>query len=261
MLLLLALTLTAAQPADSFTVPATIECPAVALTAAPMRRVTLNAEDVQSPNGPLLQLQIMVSAAELGGFGRLNFLRIGGKPFAGGLMSRRLDDDGQTFFVLSFERDMLDILVGGVALELVEKDGPGMPLTLAAADAAPLAECLTAHSPLAAGAAPSPPLRRPTFVATWPSQALQVRSRGYGDNGYPTSALQEGREGATRIRLVIGTDGRVASCEVAISSGHADLDAAACRAARKLSYYPATNAAGEPIDSKGEQLIKWEIPE
>lgn len=258
--MLFVLTLAAVQPVDGFSVPAAVECPVIALQSSPPRRVALKADDVLGANGPIIQLQIAVSVAEVEAFGRLNFLRIGGKVFAGGLMSRRLDDVGQTHFILSFERDMLGALAGGFALELVEKDGPGMVLGLAVADAAPLTECLAVNAPIGDGAGPLQLLRRPTFVATWPSQPLQIRSRSHVDTGYPTRALQEEREGETRIGFVIGTDGRVANCEVTASSGHADLDAASCRAARSLTYFPATNAAGEPIETKGEQRIRWEIP-
>lgn len=236
---------------------AVVECPAMALGASPARAVILTADDVQGIYGPIIQVQIPVSASELAAFGRLNFLRLDGQPFAGGLMSRRLGEDGQTSFIVSFERDMVTIFAKAVTLELVEKDGPGLKLVLAGADAGPLADCLTAN---AVPAASPLGVRRSTFVAISPNQPLQIRSRSYYAANYPPRALQEEREGETRIRFAIGTDGRVAKCDVMISSGHADLDGESCRAARMLTYFPAANAAGEPIETMAEQRIKWEIP-
>jgi periplasmic protein TonB len=55
---------------------------------------------------------------------------------------------------------------------------------------------------------------------------------------YPVRALREGRQGAVTILLTVGADGRPKSCAIASSSGHVDLDRAACQSALRLTGFP-----------------------
>ncbi len=65
---------------------------------------------------------------------------------------------------------------------------------------------------------------------------------------YPSDALRAGVEGTTLIRLEVGVRGNVASARIARSSGHASLDRAAIKAARKWRFSPATRN-GSPAAS------------
>jgi TonB family protein len=57
---------------------------------------------------------------------------------------------------------------------------------------------------------------------------------------YPTKALAEGREGTVQYQLLVGKNGKAKSCVVTKSSGHADLDKAACKTmTRKVRFSPA----------------------
>lgn len=81
------------------------------------------------------------------------------------------------------------------------------------------------------------------------------------DDNYPAKALRERREGTTFFTVVIGTNGRAKSCTVTTSSGHADLDAAACDIIMKRGRWkPATNDAGEKIEASWSSKFKWELP-
>jgi protein TonB len=55
---------------------------------------------------------------------------------------------------------------------------------------------------------------------------------------YPVRALREGRQGTVVIALTVGADGRPKSCAIASSSGHVDLDRAACQSAIRLAGFP-----------------------
>lgn len=80
-------------------------------------------------------------------------------------------------------------------------------------------------------------------------------------NDYPTRALREKREGKVRFRIHIGTDGRVAGCDILQSSGHADLDDATCRSViRRARFKPATNSKSEPIPIKWSYSYRWVLP-
>jgi TonB family protein len=62
----------------------------------------------------------------------------------------------------------------------------------------------------------------------------------YGDNPieYPLSLWDQGVEGSTLLRVRVSDVGEVDSVEVAESSGHEGLDAAAVNGARQLRFQP-----------------------
>lgn len=236
-----------------------VQCPSVAVAATPPHAVALVASDVGSWRGPVIELNIGVSAEEAQAFGNLAFIRLAGSPLAGGRLERAVDDQGAISFRLAFAPDQLAMLAQGGALDLVERDGPGLKLLLAAADVAPLSSCLAANvQPIAGGAVPLMP-RSWTFVPLAPNQPVSIRARGNPNFEYPVRALSEGREGNSRVAVTIGPDGRIDSCTLIVSSGHADLDYASCRAARRSSYLPATDAKGEPVETKAEQSLVWKM--
>jgi len=79
---------------------------------------------------------------------------------------------------------------------------------------------------------------------------------------YPLSALREGRQGKTGVRLSIAATGRLDSCEVIGPSGHADLDAATCPTLiRRARFQPATDAQGKLIAAVYTVRIGWALPE
>jgi protein TonB len=81
-----------------------------------------------------------------------------------------------------------------------------------------------------AAAVPGPADAPPVQVAT--STASSEASLGYVDApqpAYPAIALRKGWQGTVVLRVRVGTDGRPLAVEVARSSGHAVLDAAARR--------------------------------
>lgn len=81
------------------------------------------------------------------------------------------------------------------------------------------------------------------------------------DADYPPSALRAEAEGTTAISWEINEQGRVENCVVTSSSGHEDLDRAACRAMeRRGRYRPALDQNGNPIRSKSSRRIRWQMP-
>lgn len=80
-------------------------------------------------------------------------------------------------------------------------------------------------------------------------------------NDYPSRALREEREGVTGFRVTIGPDGRVTDCEITSSSGHADLDEAACsNIRRRARFNPATDGEGQPTTGSYSNRVRWVIP-
>lgn len=80
-------------------------------------------------------------------------------------------------------------------------------------------------------------------------------------NDYPSGALRREEEGVTSIRVTVGTDGRVQSCEVTRSSGSSDLDNATCSLiSRRGRFSPATDGDGQPTTGTWSSSIRWQIP-
>ena len=78
---------------------------------------------------------------------------------------------------------------------------------------------------------------------------------------YPSAALRIGAEGAVGVRVEVGTDGVPTKCIVAVSSGNADLDKAACDAIMlRAKFSPATDKTGKPIEGTYTTRIVWNIP-
>ena len=76
---------------------------------------------------------------------------------------------------------------------------------------------------------------------------------------YPPGALREQRQGAVRIWLGVGPNGRVTDCRVTVSSGSAALDQATCRRMRSSARFePARDARGV-IASVYRATIRWRL--
>jgi TonB family protein len=80
-------------------------------------------------------------------------------------------------------------------------------------------------------------------------------------NDYPPEALREEREGVVGFSLTVGPDGRVSLCKVTTSSGHTDLDAAACALiTQRARFDPARNAKGIARIGQYANRVRWQIP-
>ena len=80
-------------------------------------------------------------------------------------------------------------------------------------------------------------------------------------NDYPALALREGREGLVGFTLTVGTDGRVESCDITLSSNSPDLDAAACSLIRQRARFtPARNIKGKAQAGLYANRVRWQIP-
>lgn len=117
---------------------------------------------------------------------------------------------------------------------------------------------------------PTPPVISapppPPVVQQKPSQAIGASPKGnrklwITTEDYPGSAQRAGEEGTTGIRVDIGSDGRVASCEVTQSSGSAALDDATCKLyQRRGRFNPAKDTEGNPIATSYNDRVRWQLP-
>lgn len=83
-----------------------------------------------------------------------------------------------------------------------------------------------------------------------------------GQEDYPTRAIRDGREGTARFELTIDSAGKVSSCRITASSGHADLDAATCRlVSDRARFKPAKDGNGNKVTGHYAHAVRWDIPD
>ncbi len=131
---------------------------------------------------------------------------------------------------------------------------PAAPPTPKAAPPAPV--------PPAPPAPPPPPPPPPPPVSERPNPVPRNNaSRWVTPNDYPTRALRDEREGTTRFSVVVNARGRVESCSITGSSGHADLDKETCdNVRRRARFRPALDTSGNPISGSYSNRVRWQIP-
>lgn len=78
------------------------------------------------------------------------------------------------------------------------------------------------------------------------------------DRDYPRGAEDLGLAGTVAIAFRVRTDGRVDSCRVVRSSGHAILDDLTCRLyTERFRFRPAMTANGTPVESTLQTSFTW----
>lgn len=120
-----------------------------------------------------------------------------------------------------------------------------------ASEQPPVSESDDAEAPLPSPTASEPQQLPPIVPATSPGTWVTT-------NDYPSRALHDEREGTTAFRLEVGTDGRVTGCTVTESSGHADLDAATCKALMHRARFEPITDGGGPVGWASR--VRWQIP-
>ena len=107
-----------------------------------------------------------------------------------------------------------------------------------------------------------PPVREPEVVASpAPVQArieAPPRPRRPIRPEYPRGARQRGEQGDVVVELRVGANGSVDAAEVVVTSGFADLDAAALRAVRAARFSPA-ESGGETVASTARMTLSFRL--
>lgn len=109
----------------------------------------------------------------------------------------------------------------------------------------------------------SPPIRSTPPVA-FKAKAAAPRNdpaTWVNEGDYPPRDENLGNEGTTVFRVTVGADGRVSACTIVRSSGHAGLDAAACKAVKaRARFAPATDENGNRVPGSYSNSVRWQIP-
>jgi len=101
-------------------------------------------------------------------------------------------------------------------------------------------------------APPAPP--RPVAPGTPLSRTSAPDVADY----YPEQARREGQEGRPQVKVCVGANGKLASAEVATSSGFPLLDEAAVKVA-KATRYKAATTEGHAVESCAVLPVKFEL--
>ncbi len=106
-------------------------------------------------------------------------------------------------------------------------------------------------------AEPSPAAVR-RLAAAGTSRQIPPQLRHNRPPDYPLEARRAGFEGTVVLRAAVAADGRVGKVEIAQSSGHRVLDAAAIRAVRSWQYEPAYRD-GQPVPATIRQPVRFSL--
>ena len=101
-------------------------------------------------------------------------------------------------------------------------------------------------------AAPAPPAG-PVSVGN-----LEERLLEYTPPRYPMESRRKKEQGTVMLRLLIGTDGRVADISIAQSCGFERLDQALLQAAKKWRWQPMIRN-GQPVEVRGVLPFTWAL--
>ncbi len=81
-------------------------------------------------------------------------------------------------------------------------------------------------------------------------------------NDYPVKALRRELQGTTIYLVTVSPKGRVESCVITKSSGHAILDITTCKVVkRRARFRPATNKNGTPVIGEYSGDVEWYLPD
>ena len=119
---------------------------------------------------------------------------------------------------------------------------------------------ITPRAPVAPPRPPAPPPPPPPpVVQTVPPRSAVGDLQGlFRGDDYPQSAIERDEQGSVTVRLTVGTNGRVANCDVTSSSGSRTLDSATCRILRsRARFTPARDNRGNPTTDSVTQRIRW----
>jgi protein TonB len=111
---------------------------------------------------------------------------------------------------------------------------------------------------------PTPPVdlgpRKPAFDPVAP-RPLGSPSAWVATSDYRTSWINREWTGTARVRLEVSAAGRVETCTVIGSSGHAELDRATCDLiTRRARFEAARDSTGAKTTGSYASSVRWELP-
>ena len=105
---------------------------------------------------------------------------------------------------------------------------------------------------------PDPPAPR----AFTPKRPVPSSRNWITDADYPRRAIVDEAEGSVAYRLVVGTSGRVVSCELTRPSGNGALDDATCRLlSNRARFEAATDESGTKVLGTYTGIVTWQLPD
>lgn len=142
---------------------------------------------------------------------------------------------------------------------LIRTNTPPPPISTAPVAPPPQMTLTAPPAPPTPTPAPPPP-PPPAPVKVEPAHAKANLAGLISQDDYPPSSLRNEEAGTVRVRLEIGTNGRVTGCSVTSSSGHPALDSATCRLlSSRARFTPARDSSGNPTTDSFSQAIAWRI--
>ena len=136
----------------------------------------------------------------------------------------------------------------------VQSDSPPPP-TLSVQTVQPQPQPTFTPAPPAPRAEPPPAPAGPTQRA----QQANARIFEVSEDDYPPSSLRAEEEGVTQVKVTIGANGRVETCDVTTSSNFPKLDERTCKIAQSRWRFKPALQNGTPVADTLVKRIRWQI--
>jgi TonB family protein len=114
---------------------------------------------------------------------------------------------------------------------------------------------------LAAFAASSGPTALPELSLRQQAETRRALTRFISVRDYPREARRQRAEGRVDFEVETTAEGRVSTCRVVYSSGHALLDERTCAIMRERARIaPRRDAEGRPVPARVQTAYNWVLP-
>ncbi|MBH1944423.1 TonB family protein [Erythrobacter sp. YJ-T3-07] len=197
---------------------------------------------------------LVLNGKEYGGAGAIGFKR----SLGGGLVLNMGD---------GFERDFakgstLHVFLGEDRIDKLSLDGTANALVTLNQCVAKVRQEIAEQKAYEARYADLP---RDPFAAAkpmGPREPVPVNRLWISGSDYRSSMIAARVEGRVAFRLAVNTAGRADSCEIAESSGNAELDELTCTlVSRRARFRPAIDEGGNEVPGVFEGSVNWTIPD
>lgn len=205
-------------------------------------------------DGERYEVSLVLNGEAYGGAAAVGFDR----TLGGGLLLKMGD---------GFERDFakgntLLVYLGDDRIDNLSLDGTANALTAVGQCLGKVRQEIAAQEAYEARYANLP---RDPFAAAkpvGPREPVPVNRLWISGSDYRSSMISAGVEGRVGFRLAVNTAGRADSCEIAESSGNAELDELTCTlVSRRARFRPAIDEGGNEVTGVFEGSVNWTIPD
>ncbi|MGX7894533.1 energy transducer TonB [Tsuneonella sp. HG222] len=98
-----------------------------------------------------------------------------------------------------------------------------------------------------------------SYILAFALAATAPVPKGKAPFEYPLASIRRGEEGKVDYEIEVDASGQAIACRIVGSSGHAMLDAEACRHVKQMRFQPARDDEGKPVPGVFRSSWEWKL--